>query len=72
MLFYLTVLAVGGSLAIIAAAVIFALLTFTSDERCCQIEQGVKARLARTFRRQRRARAPKRDHTLAPPSTPLS
>ena len=72
MLFYLTVLAVAGSLAITAAAVIFALLTFTSDERCHTIEQGVKARLARTFSRHRKVRAPKRDHKLAPPTTPLS
>jgi hypothetical protein len=71
-LFYLTVLAVGGSLAITAAAVILALLTFTSDERCHTIEQGVKARLARTSSRQKKARAPKRDNTFAAPRTPLS
>lgn len=71
-LFYLTVLAVAGSLAIMAAGVIFALLTFTSDERCHTIEQGVKARLARTFSRQKKARAPKCDDKFAPPTTPLS
>ena len=53
MLFYLTTVAIAGSVAITAAAVILALLTFTSDERCRRIEDEVRARLTRRTRGKR-------------------
>lgn len=67
MLFYLSALAVAGALASVGLSVVLALLTFTSDERCRRIEDGVKARIMGRFSRQATAQppAPERPH---PPS----
>ena len=66
MLFYLTVIAIGGSIAITGATVILLLLGLTSDDRCRRIEHGVQARLVRRFSRRARGHRPPPDRQHAP------